>query len=178
MAKDAETWTERACDYGLMAGFCFLGVLTIFLWCYSTRRGDVPRVKKLFWALILLNSIIRSVWFGIPEQTWCSQYGPQYHQVITCSSGNPKLLQFIELSMRVVADLCWFAAFILIVFFWASLVHVFFRSHNNEVHHQFEHSFMHAGYRLRRTCSPWLTIGVPRSPSSPPWSHRPLAWCS
>ncbi|OEU16073.1 hypothetical protein FRACYDRAFT_275247 [Fragilariopsis cylindrus CCMP1102] len=120
------TTFERGLD--LVFGVAFL-ITAIFAakrmsWTHQ-QVGAETTVVTAFYALILVTSVFRAIWFLIPATVWTPQYTPV--AILAWDKDHPAWLgAFLSEFVLTAGSLALFSIFILILVYWADILKKYF----------------------------------------------------
>ena len=112
----------------IILGLAYLGLTLVSAQRMSWSRqqgGAETTVVTAFYALILVTSSLRTVYFLVPTQVWQPSYTPTAVMAFSKTHKSWVGLFFSELIMTA-GSLCLFAIFILILVYWADILKKYF----------------------------------------------------
>ncbi len=113
-----ETYLELCSEMFMAACYLSLLIVTIALWRSSRKHGETPRIKQLFWSMVVVNSFARTLWFGIPDFVYGDTFRPT--DSVGDDSVSCTLARFAMQFLHSVAEASFFTSYLIIVYFWAS----------------------------------------------------------
>jgi len=122
-----ETELEYISDAILGIAFLIVAIVAAQRMAWSNKQGGADTsVVTAFYSLILCTSIIRSVWFLIPDSVMLPSYLPQ--AVMAFDPAHPSWVGgFLSEIILSVGSLGLFSIFILILVYWADILKKYFQ---------------------------------------------------
>lgn len=122
----AETTFEIYSDYVLGVAFLITTFVAAKRMAWSQKQGGAETtVVTAFYSLILMTSILRTIWFLIPSSVVEPSYTPSAVMAFS-SSYNRWFASFIAEVLLSIGSLCLFSIFILILVYWADILKKYF----------------------------------------------------
>ena len=87
-------------------------------------------MRVLFWTLILIYSVFRCLWFGIPDHIFHSEYRPTNSGDAHHKHRN-SLPEFCQFLLKGLSEISFFFAFVIILYLWAVTFYSFWRTTDN-----------------------------------------------
>lgn len=117
-----EYWTD------MLVGLCFLfiAIISAHRMSWSKNQGNAETtVVTAFYSLILMTSVLRTLWFVVPTAMMEKSYVP--HAVMAFDKNEPSWVgAFVEELLLSAGSLCLFSIFILILVYWADILKKYF----------------------------------------------------
>lgn len=117
-----EYWTD------VLIGLCFLfiAIISAHRMSWSNKQGNAETtVVTAFYSLILMTSVLRTLWFLIPDKMMDASYVP--HAVMAFDKNDSSWIgAFVEQILLNAGSLSLFSIFILILVYWADILKKYF----------------------------------------------------
>mmetsp|Transcript_31952 Transcript_31952/g.49023 ORF Transcript_31952/g.49023 Transcript_31952/m.49023 type:complete len:337 (-) Transcript_31952:177-1187(-) len=121
-----ETTFELWSDFILGLAFACIAALAAHKMLWSRQQGGAETtVVTAFYSLIFFTSILRAIWFLIPNYIWKPSYVPS--AVMAFDPDHPSWVgSFLSEIVLSAGALCLFSIFILILVYWADILKKYF----------------------------------------------------
>jgi THH1/TOM1/TOM3 domain len=151
---NSETSAEYVTDATLSVLYAVVLIVTGVVWHRAkSAANNIPYIKRVFWTTLAAFAILRMVWFGIPDSEFASSYRPVNHidsSPLESGSWKSNIGQFAEYFLKSAADVLFFCAYCLIVYFWATTFYIFWRQRHGVEASDNEHIAPSSGTFLTR----------------------------
>jgi len=111
-----------------IVGLCFLSIsiISAHRMSWSRKQGHAETtVVTAFYSLILMTSVLRTLWFIVPKALTEPSYVPR--AVMAFNSEDPSWIgAFVDEILLSAGSLCLFSIFILILVYWADILKKYF----------------------------------------------------